>query len=106
MQVSVNYNIVEVKYDNSYILSPPQAEVLGHAAIGGFVSHCGWNSILESLWHGVLIVTWPIYAEQQLNAFMMLKELGLAEELRLDHKGHGVGGNLVQAEEIERAVGR
>ncbi|XP_056176145.1 UDP-glycosyltransferase 71K2-like [Syzygium oleosum] len=81
-------------------------EVLGHAATGGFVSHCGWNSILEGLWHGVPIVTWPIYAEEQLNAFVMLKELGLADELRLDHKGRGVGGNLVQAEEIERAVGR
>ncbi|XP_030447381.2 UDP-glycosyltransferase 71K1-like [Syzygium oleosum] len=84
----------------------PQVEVLGHAAIGGFVSHCGWNSILESLWHGVPIVTWPIYAEQQLNAFMMVKELGLAEELRLDYKGHGGCGHLVPAEEIERAVER
>lgn len=84
----------------------PQVEVLGHAAIGGFVSHCGWNSILESLWYGVPIVTWPIYAEQQLNAFTMVKELGLAVELRLDYKGQGIGGHLVPAEEIEKAVGR
>ncbi|KAI6670979.1 hypothetical protein NL676_005864 [Syzygium grande] len=84
----------------------PQVEVLGHAAVGGFVSHCGWNSILESLWHGVPIVTWPIYAEQQLNAFMMVKELGLAEELRLDYKGQGGCGHLVPAEEIERAIER
>lgn len=83
----------------------PQVEVLAHAAIGGFVSHCGWNSILESLWHGVPIVTWPIYAEQQLNAFTMVKELGLAVELRLDYRGKGVGGHLVPAEEIERAIG-
>ncbi|KAF8043058.1 hypothetical protein BT93_A1412 [Corymbia citriodora subsp. variegata] len=75
----------------------PQVEVLGHVAVGGFVSHCGWNSVLESLWHGV-----PI-----LNAFMMVKELGLAEELRLDYKGcGGVGGHLVPAEAIERTVGR
>ncbi|KAF8010636.1 hypothetical protein BT93_J1321 [Corymbia citriodora subsp. variegata] len=85
----------------------PQVEVLGHATIGGFVSHCGWNSILESLWHGVPIVTWPMYAEQQLNAFMMVKELGLAEELRLDYRAHGgIGGHLVPAEEIETAVRR
>ena len=79
----------------------PQVEVLAHKAIGGFVSHCGWNSILESLWYGVPIVTWPMYAEQQLNAFRMVKEMGLAVELRLDYKS---GGDLVMADEIESAV--
>ena len=76
-------------------------EVLSHKAIGGFVSHCGWNSILESLWHGIPIVTWPIYAEQQLNAFRMVRELGLAVEMRLDYRK---GADLVLAVEIERAV--
>ena len=79
----------------------PQAEFLAHKAIGGFVSHCGWNSILESLWHGVPIVTLPLYAEQQLNAFSMVRELGLAVEMRLDYK---IGADLVLGDEIERAV--
>lgn len=79
----------------------PQAKVLAHKAIGGFVSHCGWNSILESLWHGVPIATWPLYAEQQLNAFEMVKELGLAVEIRLDYRE---GGDLVRAEEVEKGV--
>ncbi|KAJ8749753.1 hypothetical protein K2173_012304 [Erythroxylum novogranatense] len=78
-----------------------QVEVLAHKAIGGFVSHCGWNSTLESLWHGVPIATFPIYAEQQLNAFEMVKELGLAEELKLDY---GTNCHLVSSVEIERAV--
>ncbi|KAL7259371.1 hypothetical protein ACSBR1_005296 [Camellia fascicularis] len=86
----------------------PQTAVLGHAAVGGFVSHCGWNSILESLWFGVPMVTWPMYAEQQINAFEMVVELDLAVELRLDYKcefgGIGGKGELVAAEEIERAV--
>lgn len=79
----------------------PQKEILAHPAIGGFVSHCGWNSILESIWFGVPIVTWPIYAEQQTNAFEMVRELGLALELKLDYRK---GGDLVMADEIERAV--
>ncbi|XVF46728.1 hypothetical protein PTKIN_Ptkin03bG0051600 [Pterospermum kingtungense] len=80
----------------------PQVEILAHKAIGGFVSHCGWNSILESLWYGVPIVTWPMYAEQQLNAFEMVKELGLAVEMRLDYR-RGTS-DVVMADEIEKAV--
>ncbi|KAK7321345.1 hypothetical protein VNO77_31899 [Canavalia gladiata] len=79
----------------------PQVEVLAHKAIGGFVSHCGWNSILESLWFGVPILTWPIYAEQQLNAFMMVRQFGLAVELRVDYR---MGSDLVMAEEIEKGL--
>ncbi|XP_027333603.1 UDP-glycosyltransferase 43-like [Abrus precatorius] len=78
----------------------PQVKVLAHNAVGGFVSHCGWNSILESLWHGVPIATWPVYAEQQMNAFQMVKELGLALEIKLDYRV----GDLVRAEEVEKGV--
>ncbi|XP_044488178.1 anthocyanidin 3-O-glucosyltransferase 2-like [Mangifera indica] len=80
----------------------PQKEILGHKSIGGFVSHCGWNSILESLWFGVPIVTWPMYAEQQINAFQMVKDIGLAVELRLDYKISG--GEVVSGDEIARAI--
>lgn len=79
----------------------PQVEVLAHKAIGGFVSHCGWNSILESLWFGVPILTWPLYAEQQLNAFRMVREFGIAVELSLDYRS---GGDIIMAHEIERGI--
>nr|AVW82167.1 putative UDP-glucosyltransferase UGT71D3 [Barbarea vulgaris subsp. arcuata] len=80
----------------------PQVEILAHKAVGGFVSHCGWNSIVESLWFGVPIVTWPMYAEQQLNAFLMVKELKLAVELKLDYMAHS--DELVSAKEIDTAI--
>ncbi|KAG7637895.1 UDP-glycosyltransferase 71C2 [Arabidopsis thaliana] len=80
----------------------PQVEILAHKAIGGFVSHCGWNSILESLRFGVPIATWPMYAEQQLNAFTIVKELGLALEMRLDYVSEY--GEIVKADEIAGAV--
>jgi len=79
----------------------PQAKVLGHDAVGGFVSHCGWNSILESLWHGVMVATWPLYAEQHLNAFQMVRELGLAVEISVDYRA---GEDLVRAEAVEKGV--
>ncbi|GMH23760.1 hypothetical protein Nepgr_025603 [Nepenthes gracilis] len=82
----------------------PQAEVLAHDAIGGFVSHCGWNSVLESLWFGRPIVTWPMYAEQQSNAFLLARELGLAVEMRLAYGGDS--GDLVVADELETAIRR
>ncbi|CAA0373345.1 Flavonol 3-O-glucosyltransferase UGT71C1 [Arabidopsis thaliana] len=80
----------------------PQVEILAHKAVGGFVSHCGWNSILESLGFGVPIATWPMYAEQQLNAFTMVKELGLALEMRLDYVSED--GDIVKADEIAGTV--
>ncbi|XP_022762575.1 UDP-glycosyltransferase 43-like [Durio zibethinus] len=80
-----------------------QVDVLAHRAIRGFVSHCGWNSILESLWYGVPIATWPVYAEQQMNAFELVKELGLGMEIRLDYRE---GRDLVLAEELERGLRR
>ncbi|KAM7513824.1 hypothetical protein LguiA_003407 [Lonicera macranthoides] len=86
----------------------PQAEVLSHWAVGGFVSHCGWNSILESLWYGVPLATWPMYAEQQVNAFEMVVELKLGVEIKIDYRKEFFGekntSEVVKAEEIEIGI--
>ncbi|KAF8047410.1 hypothetical protein N665_3050s0002 [Sinapis alba] len=86
----------------------PQVAVLAKPAIGGFVTHCGWNSMLESLWFGVPMVTWPLYAEQKVNAFEMVEELGLAVEIRKFIRGDLLAGVMetVTAEDLERAIRR
>jgi len=78
----------------------PQTQILSHRAIGGFVTHCGWNSCLESLWFGVPMLAWPLYAEQHLNDVEMVRDLGVAVGLKFDRKN----GNFVKAEELERGV--
>ncbi|GAA0181731.1 transferase [Lithospermum erythrorhizon] len=46
----------------------PQEKVLGHASVGGFLTHSGWNSTLESIAAGVPMICWPQIAEQQVNS--------------------------------------
>lgn len=83
----------------------PQVDILAHKATGAFVSHCGWNSTIESLWHGVPIVTWPLYAEQNINAFQLVKDLEIAVELTLEYAMDDSGHRkIVKAEEIEKAI--
>lgn len=84
----------------------PQTQILAHPATAGFVSHCGWNSTLESIYFGVPIATWPLYAEQQTNAFLLVRELNMAVEIALDYRlDFKVGPNtLLSAEKIEKGI--
>ncbi|MCL7048546.1 hypothetical protein MKW94_005195 [Papaver nudicaule] len=56
----------------------PQIEILSHASTGGFLCHCGWNSTLESIVHGVPIIAWPLFAEQKMSAVMLTDDMKVA----------------------------
>ncbi|KAM7508819.1 hypothetical protein LguiA_019272 [Lonicera macranthoides] len=72
----------------------PQIEVLAHGSTGGFLTHCGWNSTLESVVNGIPLIAWPLYAEQKMNAVMLTEGLNIALRPRVDTNG------LVGREEI------
>ncbi|XP_031483903.1 UDP-glycosyltransferase 92A1-like [Nymphaea colorata] len=76
----------------------PQLTILAHESTGGFLSHCGWNSVLESLSHGVPLIGWPIAAEQFYNSKMMEEEMGVGVELARGNQAE------VRKEEVVRVV--
>ncbi|KAG2566951.1 hypothetical protein PVAP13_7NG231000 [Panicum virgatum] len=53
----------------------PQLEILAHGATAAFLSHCGWNSTVESLGHGKPILAWPMHSDQPLNSELVCKHL-------------------------------
>ena len=77
----------------------PQLEILAHKSTGVFISHCRWNSVLESLSLGVPIIGWPLMSDQFFNSKMMEEELGVCVEL-----GRGVEDE-VESAHVERVIG-
>ncbi|KAL6958886.1 cis-zeatin O-beta-D-glucosyltransferase [Sarracenia purpurea var. burkii] len=80
----------------------PQVEILDHPSIGGFMSHCGWNSCLESITAGVPMATWPMHSDQPKNAFLVTEILKVGLGVRdWEHRE-----KLVTSVSIARAVKR
>lgn len=74
----------------------PQVQVLSHGSTGGFLTHCGWNSTLESVVNGVPLIAWPLYAEQRMNAVFLADDLRVALRVKANDKG------IVGREEIAK----
>ncbi|KAG6500796.1 hypothetical protein ZIOFF_040651 [Zingiber officinale] len=75
----------------------PQAAILGHAGVGAFVTHCGWNSVMEAAATGVLLLTWPMTAEQFLNAWLLVEVAGVAVRV-------GEGGGVPATEDLAKLL--
>jgi UDP:flavonoid glycosyltransferase YjiC (YdhE family) len=72
----------------------PQEEVLNHPAVGGFLTHSGWGSTIESLCAGVPLACWPFFADQAMNCRYSCNEWGVGMEI----------DNNVKREEVEMLV--
>ncbi|KAG5541767.1 hypothetical protein RHGRI_021560 [Rhododendron griersonianum] len=67
----------EIKERGLLLTWTPQEKILCHPSIGGFLTHCGWNSLLESIVGGVPMICWPVGAEQTTNCWFACKHWGL-----------------------------
>nr|TKW31296.1 hypothetical protein SEVIR_2G096300v2 [Setaria viridis] len=71
----------EIKNRGKIVTWAPQREVLAHAAIGAFWTHCGWNSTLESVCEGVPMLVQPCFADQTVNARYVTHVWGVGTEV-------------------------
>ncbi|KAM3281140.1 hypothetical protein P3S67_028160 [Capsicum chacoense] len=78
----------------------PQPEILAHSSTGGFMSHCGWNSCIESITMGVPIAAWPMHGDQPSNSFLVTEVLRIGLIVREWEKRE----ELVSASSIENVV--
>ncbi|KAK4284558.1 hypothetical protein QN277_001375 [Acacia crassicarpa] len=81
----------------------PQMLILDHESIGGFVTHCGWNSTLEGVTAGVPMVTWPVSAEQFYNEKLVTQVLRIGVPVGVK-KWVPVVGDYIEKEAIVKAV--
>ncbi|CAA2958276.1 7-deoxyloganetin glucosyltransferase-like [Olea europaea subsp. europaea] len=72
----------------------PQEQVLNHPSIGVFLTHCGWNSTIESMSCGVPMICWPFFADQFINCRFSCTEWGVGLEI----------DNNVDRVEVEKIV--
>ncbi|PSS04143.1 Scopoletin glucosyltransferase [Actinidia chinensis var. chinensis] len=84
----------------------PQVLILDHPSIGGFLTHCGWNSVIEGVSAGVPMATWPLYAEHFYNEKLVTQVLGIGVEVgKMDwNLWVDAGKEVVKRENVERAV--
>ncbi|MBA0655587.1 hypothetical protein Goklo_008057 [Gossypium klotzschianum] len=75
----------------------PQVEVLSHPSIGGFLTHCGWNSTMESIVNGVPMIAWPLYAEQKMNASMLTEDIGASLRVMAVESDAAVGREKIRS---------
>ncbi|PIA50553.1 hypothetical protein AQUCO_01200022v1 [Aquilegia coerulea] len=72
----------------------PQEKVLCHSSTAGFLTHCGWNSTMDTMCGGVPIIGWPFFGDQQTNCWNACVHWGIGTEIDKN----------VKRDEVERLV--
>ncbi|XP_055832968.1 UDP-glycosyltransferase 73C3-like [Solanum dulcamara] len=85
-----------------------QVLILSHPAIGGFLTHCGWNSTLEGITASMPMITWPLFSEQFLNERFLVHVLKTGESVGSQgvmHLGEEVKPQVqVNKKEVTKAI--
>ncbi|KAI3840036.1 hypothetical protein MKW92_001466 [Papaver armeniacum] len=85
----------------------PQVLILDHLAVGGFMTHCGWNSILEGITAGVPMITWPMFAEQFYNEKFVTRVLKIGSTVGAEEWKEGIeltNVSVIKKEKISKVV--
>ncbi|XP_023920500.2 UDP-glycosyltransferase 87A2 [Quercus suber] len=78
-----------------------QLKVLCHSSVGGFWTHCGWNSTLEAIFAGVPMLTFPLFLDQVPNSRLIVEDWKIGWRVNRSTVGSEIS---VTKEEISELV--
>lgn len=89
--------LMETRGQGLVVSWAPQLQVLSHSAVGAFMTHCGWNSVIESITAGVPMLCCPHFLDQPMNCKYVVEEWNVG--VRLEGSVEGLVKMIFASEE-------